>query len=70
MNLTENKKKLLEATVSGLLGYLGNNKDLLHVRQSAFDTVLPETNETVQVQVTVTRDKTDFLDFLQTEEMS
>ena len=46
------------------------NLGLSHVRQSAFDMFLPETNDSIQVQITVTRDENDFLEFGQTECMS
>ncbi|SEI39702.1 hypothetical protein SAMN05216327_101220 [Dyadobacter sp. SG02] len=70
--LRENQEILLKQTVINLLKEIQDpaNSELLHMRQSAFDMFLPETNDSVQVQVTVTRDENDFLDFLETECMS
>lgn len=70
--LQPNHEILLKQTTEDLLKQIQEpeNSELRHVRQSAFDMFLPETNDSVQVHITVTRDETDFLDFLQTECMS
>lgn len=72
MELTENQKLLLASTISELSTEIQNpdNSDLRHVRQCAFDLFLPDTNESVQVQITITRDESDYLGFLETEHMS
>lgn len=70
VQLDENSKKLLECSAGDLIPMLGNNKKLLHVRQSAFGYFNHETKEQYQVHVLVTRDESDFLEFLQTEQMS
>lgn len=70
--LTEQQKALVESTFKDLRTQIVDpeNSELCHVRQSAFDLYLPETGESVQVHITITRDENDFLDFLQTECMS
>lgn len=66
----DNEKLLLQYSAGDLIPMLADNKKLLHVRQSSFDYYNKETEEHFQVHVMVTRDEKDFLDFLQTEEMS
>jgi len=61
---------LLIVTAGDLIPMLRNAPDLIHVRQSAFDYYDKENDEHWQVQITVTRKESDFLEFLQTEEMS
>ncbi len=70
VQLDKNSKDLLEFSAGDLIPMLAKNKKLQHVRQSAFDYYNPETKEHYQVHVLVTRDESDFLEFLQTEEMS
>ena len=70
MELSQNKKALLKGTVKDLLASIVYNEELSHVRQSAFDSFITETKEQVQVHVIVTRNQNDFLDFLETEEMT
>lgn len=68
--LNESEKSLLMFSAGDLIPMLQDNRDLLHVKQGAFDCYIPETGETYQVQVTVTRDQNDFLEPFETEEMS
>lgn len=70
--LSNNQEILLKETISSLMSEMisSDNAHLRHVRQSAFDLYLAETNEAVQVHVMITRDETDFLGFLETECMS
>ena len=70
VQFTKSCTDLLEFTAGDLVPMLEKNPKLLHVRQCAFEHYNPNTKETYQVHVTVTRDSNDFLDFLQTEEMS
>lgn len=67
--LTQSCKNLLEFAAGDLIPMLEKKKDLLYVKQQAFDYYSGITKEHYQVQVTVTRDKDDFLEFLQVEEM-
>ena len=68
--LDRNSKDLLGISAGDLIPMLSKNPKLQHVKQSAFDYYNAETKEHFQVQVIVTRHKDDFLEFLQTEEMS
>lgn len=68
--LNDSEKSLLQFSAGDLIPMLQAKKKLLHVKQGAFDCYIPETGETYQVQVTVTRDQKDFLEPFQTEEMS
>ena len=68
--LSEDQKKLLEIGAIDLIKNLSEQPSLCHVRQMAFDHYRSETGEQFQIQITVTRDETDFLEFLQIEEMS
>lgn len=68
--LSKSSKDLLEFTAGDLIPKLSANKRLQHVKQSAFDHYNKETKEHFQVHVTVTRHESDFLEFLQTEEIS
>lgn len=70
VQLDKNSKDLLEFSAGGLIPMLAKNPKLQHVKQSAFDYYNDETKEHYQVQVIVTRHEDDFLEFLQTEEMS
>lgn len=68
--LNKSETTLLDVTTRDLIPALIANPDLIHVKQSAFDYYSPDTKEHFQVQVTVTRNEADFLEFLQIEEMS
>lgn len=68
--LREVEKELLLGSASELIDGLASKKKLAHVRQMAFEYYNADSNETFQVQVTVTRDESDFLDVFQTEEMT
>lgn len=68
--MEENEQALINASVRDLIPMLISNKELCHVRQSSFDHYVSETGEIFQVQVTVTRDESEFLDFLETEALS
>lgn len=70
VQLDKNSKDLLEFSAGDLIPMLSKNQKLQQVRQSAFDYYNAETKEQFQVQVIVTRHEEDFLEFLQTEEMS
>jgi len=60
--------KLLTLVAGSLSKELKSNKEALHVRGLAFDHLL-DGEEEVQVQIIITRDKDDFLNFFQTEIM-
>lgn len=68
--LSKDCKDLLVFTAGDLIPMLEDNSDLLHVKQNAFDYYSEKNKEFFQIQVTVTRSQSDFLDFLQVEEMS
>lgn len=70
VKLHNSEMKLLEVTAGDLIPILKKNKKLSHVRQSAFGYYEKDSNEFWQVHVIVTRNKSDFLEFLQTEEMT
>jgi len=70
IELNKSEKELLEFSAGDLIPELAKNPNLQHVRMSAFDYYNPQTKEYYQVHVLVTRDESDFLEFLQTEEMS
>lgn len=67
--LTKSCTDLLEFSAGDLIPMLAKDKTLMHVRQSAFNYYNQDTNEHYQVHVLVTRDESDFIEFLQTEEM-
>lgn len=69
IELSDSEKTLILATSKDLIPMLAEAKDLIHVRQSAFDYFDKETEEHFQVQIMVTRSPSDFLEFLETEEM-
>lgn len=68
--LTSSCKDLLDFSAGYLIPMLEKNESLTHVKQQAFDYYSPKTKEIYQVQVTVTRQESDFLEPFQTEEMS
>lgn len=70
VKLDKSAKDLLEFVAGDLIPMLSASPDLQHVKQSAFDHYNPETKEHYQVQILVTRHEGDFLEFMQTEEMS
>lgn len=67
MDLNDNQKILIEMTVKDLIKDITEDPELLYVRKAAFGYFITENNEAVQVQVTVARDESEFLDFFQTE---
>lgn len=68
--LNESETSLLDVTTRDLIPALIAAPSLVHVKQAAFDYYNADTKEHFQVQVVVTRNKEDFLEFLQIEEMS
>lgn len=68
--LKQHEKDLLEYSAGDLIPMLINAPDLLHVKQCAFGYYDNDTKQEFQVQVTVTRCKSDFLEAFQTEELS
>lgn len=70
IKLDQNSKDLLEFSAGDLIPALAKNMKLQHVRMMAFGHYNEQTKEHFQVHVLVTRDESDFLDFLQVEEMS
>lgn len=70
IELNDSEKSLLQFCAGDLIPELKSKKDLIHVKQCAFDYYEAKSKETFQVQVTVTRNKSDFLEAFQTEEMS
>lgn len=67
--LSPNELSLIQISAVELSEMLTERTDLLHVKQVAYSHYSKETDEEFQVQITVTRSKTDFLDAFQTEEM-
>lgn len=65
MDLTEIQKQLLETTAIRLIEDLRNNLDVESVKAMALD--LNRFNDKMQVQIIVTRDQYDFMDFFTTE---
>ena len=68
MSLKENQKTLLEAAAIDLISEM---KDQLHVdsmKKAALD--LFTDNGQLQVQIIVTRDKSDFMEYFTTEDTS
>jgi len=70
LELNETEVKLLIFSAGDLIPELLSNKDLIYVKQSAFDYYDPESKEAIQVQILVTRSESDKLEPFQTEEMS
>jgi hypothetical protein len=70
LELTKCEKDLLNFSAADLIPMLNEKTKLLHVKQTAFQYYSEKTKEIFQVQVTVTRDETAFLDDFTTEEMS
>jgi|GEM_PF-6587979 len=70
LELNDSEKSLLLFSAGDLIPMLKENPKLVHVKQGAFDCYIPQTKETFQVQVTVTRCESDFLEPFETEEMS
>jgi hypothetical protein len=69
LELNESEKSLLLFSAGDLIPMLQGNKELVHVKQGAYDYYDSASKETFQVQVTVTRRTDDFLEPFQTEEM-
>jgi hypothetical protein len=69
IQLKQSEIELLKMSASALIAHLKEWKDLLHAKQTAYEFYCRETNETFHVQVSVTRDETEFLDAFQTEEL-
>jgi hypothetical protein len=70
LELTQVQKDLLNFSAGDLIPMLEKKKGLDYVKQAAFGHYCSATKEFFQVQVTVTRDKRDFLEHFTTEEMS
>lgn len=68
-DLNDTEKGLLQYSAGDLIPMLREKKDLVHVKQCAFEYYDKIAKEFWQVQVTVTRRKDDFLKAFQTEEM-
>ena len=68
--LTKSCTDLLEYSAGDLIPMLEAEKELLHVKQSAFEYYSAETEEVFQVHVTVTRSESDFLEFMQIEHLA
>lgn len=62
LKLDENSIKLLEFTAGDLIPILESKPDLAYVQETAFAHYSELNNEELQVQITVTRVKSDFLD--------
>ena len=62
LKLNENMIKLLEFTAGDLIPVLEFKPDLAYVQETAFAYYSQVCNEELQVQITVTRLKDDFLD--------
>lgn len=62
LKLDENMIKLLEFTAGDLIPILESKPDLAYVQETAFACYSQVGNEELQVQVTVTRLKSDFLE--------
>lgn len=60
---------LLDVTTRDLVPMLNKDQKLRHVRQMAFEFYDKELKQEYQVHVLVTRDRDDFLEPFQTEEM-
>lgn len=69
IKITEVEENLLKISANEVIHTLKNDPSLLHARAKAFDWWLIDDNQEVQVHVMVTRDKGDFLDDFETEEM-
>ena len=70
LELNDTEKQLLMFSAGDLIPMLKDNQQLRHVKQNAFEYYDAATKKIFQVQVTVTRNKSDFLEPFQTEEMS
>lgn len=70
LEITESLKDMLKFQVVEACKLLIKDKEVLHIRKKAFDQLLLDEKETVQVHILVTRDQSDFLDDFQTEEMN
>lgn len=68
MEIGKDELKLLELITIDLLDEIEKNEDALHVKQKSFQ-FLTSKNEEIQIQITVTRDESEFLDDFQTEIM-
>lgn len=70
IHLKTTEKNLLEFSAGDLIPILEEKKKLQHVKQMAFEYYSEKNKEIYQIQVTVTRHESDFLEPFQTEEMS
>lgn len=68
--LNQSEKDLLNFSAGDLIPMLKDNSELSHVKQKAFEYYDADSKEYYQVQVLVTRNKSDFLEDFQTEEMT
>lgn len=70
--LSDDQKFLLEKTTIDLVEMMKEeeNLELCSIKQYAYEMYDSASGQTWQVQITVTRDESDFLDFLQSECMS
>lgn len=69
MELGPLELSLLEMTTKDLLKEIQENPTASHVKQKAFQHLTIK-NEEIQIQITVTRDESDFLEDFQTEVMN
>lgn len=69
LELRQSEKDLLQFSAGDLIPMLEAEKNLAHVKQTAYRYYSPKTKEYFDVQVTVTRNKSDFLEPFTTEEM-
>jgi hypothetical protein len=70
LELRQTEKDLLNISAGDLIPMLEKKTKLLHVKQTAFQHYCKKTKEFFHVQVTVTRNPSDFLGDFTTEEMS
>lgn len=69
LELNQSEKDLLLFSAGDLIPMLKDNEELDHVKQTAFEHYDADSKQTYHVQVTVTRNESDFLEPFQTEEM-
>lgn len=62
-------KSMLELAAIRLIPIIIKGKHLLHVKQTAFEYFDKNSSEILQIQITVTRDTSSFLEDLETEEL-
>jgi hypothetical protein len=70
LELRQTEKDLLNFSAGDLIPMLEEKTKLHHVKQTAFQHYCEKTKEFFHVQVTVTRNPSDFLEDFTTEEMS